>query len=296
MKRFSQVFGALAIALSLPHFAQAQQGSATFDDGTVIEYEILSDRPEDGSAVGIYWGTMASNVMEGLQVTYRATDDLTLSLQTNVMGAVMYGNDDDSLFVDNKKPAARSFRVRGSYTLKTKEKPKKMGLSLKSESTGYNEVTVYQLQYDVPRVYTLAVRGGFGYRNTDLIGLAPYGITYNELSVGLSWSRSRNIALMTLGGKGKPRKYRGSSQMSLYGDALVFMGTTSPRIEYLESFNSDNATVSPVGFEIGWQGRTSFWGKRDWGFFGQAGYLVTPNHSTPTFGFGIYAGFMNSIS
>ena len=280
--------------MSFDGFSQTQ--IATFEDGTKIEYEFLSDRPEDISSLNVYWGFFDGNVIEGLRIQYNSGDNGSVSLQTNVFGGSMYGNTADSLFTEGKLPAARSFRVRGSYVFSKSEKTKSMGLTLKSESTGYNEVTAYQLQHDVPRSLAWAVRGGFGYRNTDLLMFAPYGLTYTETSLGLSRVRTRNIALMTTNGKGKSRKYRGSSQMTLFADALFFLGTEAPRAEVAAQMTEDNFSPRNAGIEIGWEGRTTFWGKRDWGFFGAAGYLITPAHQTMTYGFGIYMGFMNKYA
>ena len=283
-------------ALLLQTEGIAQTEIATFEDGTKIEYEFLSDRPEDISPLNIYWGFFAANVIEGLRVQYNVSNDASVSLQTNVFGGSMYGNTADSLFTEDKHPAARSFRLRGTYVFSKSEKTKRMGLTLKSESTGYNEVTAYQLQHDVPRSLAWAVRAGLGYRNTDLLMFAPYGLTYTEAALGISRVRTRNIALMTTNGKGKPRKYRGSSQMTLFADALFFLGTEAPRAEVAEQIEADSVSPRNAGVEIGWEGRTTFWGKRDWGFFGSAGYIITPAHRTMSYGFGLYMGFMNQYA
>lgn len=295
MKRFCSLL--LTFSCLVCHQLDAlAQNQATFEDGTAIEYEVLSDRPEDISSLNVYWGFFATNVIEGLRVQYNFDDLSSVSLQTNVFGASLYGNTADSLFTDGTPPAARSFRLRGSYVFSKSEKPKTMGLTLKSKSTGYNEITAYQLEYDVPRSYAWAVRGGMGYRNIDLFTFAPYGLTYTEASVGISRVRTRNIALMTRNGKGKPRKYRGSSQMTLFADALFFLGADAPRIENAEMMEADGFTPRKAGVEIGWEGRTTFWGKRDWGFFGAAGFILTPAHATMTYGFGLYMGFINKHS
>ncbi|MGB1075030.1 MAG: hypothetical protein ACPGYK_02500 [Flavobacteriales bacterium] len=279
----------------LPLNGWCQRQSAAFEDGTKIEYEVLTDRPEHMSRLGIFWGAFTTDLVEGLQIQFAIPGKGLVSLQTNVLGAALYGDAPDSLYTQNEPPAARSFRLRGVYFIKTNDKPKTLGLTLKSESTGYNEQTVYQLEYEVPRTYAWGVHGGIGYRNTDLLASSPYGLTYTELAMGVALTRSRNIALMTSTGKGKPRKYKGSSQMLLYADALLFFGIEAPHLENQIQMDLDNFQPSEAGFEMGWQGRTSFWGKRDWGFYAQAGFLVAPARSTPTFGFGIYAGFNNLI-
>lgn len=282
-------------ALTFNH-VDAQRSTAVFEDGTQIEYEVLSDRPEDISKLNIYWGALASNVIEGIRVQYNFDDLSHITLQTNVFGGILYDGVEDSLYTAGKTPAARSFRLRGSYVFASSEKPKESGITLKSESTGANTITAYQLEYDIPRSYAYAVRGGIGYRNTDLLAFSPWSLTYTEVSLGISRIRTRNIALMTTTGKGKPRKYRGSSQMTLFADALFFLGTEAPQIAVAEQMAAEGFEPTNAGVELGWEGRTTFWGKRDWGFFGSAGFIVTPDRSSMTYGFGLYMGFINDHS
>ena len=91
---------------------------------------------------------------------------------------------EDSLFVDGTRPAGRSWRLRGHVFLSSWTKTKTKRLSLQSKSTGYNEVTRYTVEMDVPRTSYLAFHGGVSYQNL----AAVESVSYGELALGVAWS------------------------------------------------------------------------------------------------------------
>ena len=148
--------------------------------------------------------------------------------------------------MDGTRPASRSWRLRGHVFLSSWTKTKTKRLSLQSKSSGYNEVTRYTVEMDVPRTSYLAFHGGVSYQNLT----AVESVSYGELSLGVSLVRARHIDFEVYDeGKAGAVRQRGGSFMELYADALIFNNPAPFPLSTQEYFEEDGLEARPVAWK-----------------------------------------------
>ncbi len=266
----------------------AQRQVATFDDGTEVEYEVVSDNSEDIKSLWMSWGGTFNGSMHGLGFDYWIPGKAKLDLSTSILGTALLAPDEDSLYVDGTKPASRPWRLRGHYVLSSKVKTKENKISLKSVASGANERTVYVTNYDLPRTTYFCLHGGVGYQNRPEIN---GGVSYGEIAIGASLMRARNLDLQLFtGGKRGAKQQRGSSFMEVYADLLLFTNAAPYLQEYATELSEDGVDARPIGLEVAWRGMTTAGAKAGFGVFAKLGAGVGPYAAYVVGGFGFMFG------
>ncbi len=278
----------LPALLLLGTTASAQRQVASFDDGTEIEYEVLSDNAEDLKSLWLSWGGTANPSIHGIGLDYWIPGKAKLDFSASVAGTSFLTEDEDSLYVNETKPASRPWRLRGHYILSSKTKTKENKISLKSVASGANERTVYVTNYDLPRTTYYCLHGGFGYQNRPEIN---GGVSYGEIAIGASLMRARNLDLQLFtGGKSGAKQQRGSSFMELYADVLVFTNAGPYIQSYADELTAEGTEARPVGLEVAWRGMTTVGAKAGFGIFAKLGGGVGPYSAYAVGGFGFMFG------
>ena len=275
----------LACTLLLASEAWGQRRMMTFDDGTELEVDFLSDNPDDFRPLWLNWGAFAEGSLNGIGIDYWLPGKGRLQLTTSLVGTDLLREQEDSLYVGGSKPAHRPWRVKGHYFLKTWDKTKPTKITLSSKSTGYNEITAYVTEEDLPRRHYLSLHGGVGYQNLEA-SFGPY--RYYEVAVGLSLMRLRHMDLMVVGeGKSGFRQSRGGAWMELYADALFFAGAETFRID------SEPQEMSSIGVEAAWMGGVTLGKAGKSALIAKAGVMVGPFFTTGIYGFGFSFALMD---
>lgn len=275
----------VACAMLASTEARSQRRMLTFDDGTELEVDFLSDDPDDFRPLWLNWGAMAEGSLNGIGIDYWIPGTGRLQLTTSLIGTNLLREQEDSLYVGGSKPAHRPWRLKGHYFLKTWDKAKPTRLTLSSKSTGYNEITSYVTEEDLPRRHYLSLHGGLGYQNLE----ATYGpYRYYELAVGLSLMRLRHMDMMVVGeGKSGFRQSRGGAYMELYADALLFMGTEQFRLD------ATPQEMRPIGIEAAWMGGVTLGKAGKSALISKIGVMVGPFYTTAIYGFGFSFALMD---
>ncbi|MBL6644861.1 MAG: hypothetical protein ISP55_00230 [Flavobacteriales bacterium] len=270
--------------ISLGFYSTTQRQVATFDDGTEVEYEVVSDNSEDIKSLWMSWGGTFNGSMHGLGFDYWIPGKAKLDLSTSILGMSLLAPDEDSLYVDGTKPAFRPWRLRGHYVLSSKVKTKENKISLKSVDSGANERTVYVTNYDLPRTTYYCLHGGVGYQING-------GVSYGEIAIGASLMRARNLDLQLFtGGKRGAKQQRGSSFMEVYADLLLFTNAAPFLQEYATELSEDGVDARPIGLEVAWRGMTTAGAKAGFGVFDKLGAGVGPYAAYVVGGFGFMFG------
>lgn len=268
--------------------ATAQRQVASFDDGTEIEYEVVSDNSEDIKSLWMSWGGVANGSLHGLGFDYWVPGKAKLDLSTSILGTALLSPDEDSLYVDGTKPASRPWRLRGHYVLNSKVKTKENKISLKSVASGANERTVYVTNYDLPRTTYYCLHGGVGYQNRPEV---RGGVSYGEIALGVSLMRARNLDLQLFtGGKNGAKQQRGSSFMEVYADVLLFTNAGPYTLDAAMEMADDGVEARPVGIEVAWRGMTTLGAGAGFGLFAKLGGGVGPYSAYAVGGFGFMFG------
>lgn len=278
-------FALVACTLLFTADAWGQRRMMTFDDGTELEVDFLSDDPDDFRPLWLNWGAFAEGSLNGLGIDYWLPGKGRVQLTTSLVGTDLLREQEDSLYVGGSKPAHRPWRVKGHYFLKTWDKTKPTKITLSSKSTGYNEITAYVTEEDLPRRHYLSLHGGVGYQNLQA-SFGPY--RYYEVAVGLSLMRLRHMDLMVVGeGKSGFRQSRGGAWMELYADALFFAGAETFRID------SEPQEMSSIGVEAAWMGGVTLGKAGKSALIAKAGLMVGPFYTTAVYGFGFSFALMD---
>lgn len=265
--------------------AWGQRRMMTFDDGTELEVDFLSDDPDDFRPLWLNWGAFAEGSLNGLGIDYWLPGKGRVQLTTSLVGTDLLREQEDSLYVGGSKPAHRPWRVKGHYFLKTWDKTKPTKITLSSKSTGYNEITAYVTEEELPRRHYLSLHGGVGYQNLEAV-YGPY--RYYEVAVGLSLMRLRHMDLMVVGeGKSGFRQSRGGAWMELYADALFFAGAETFRVD------SEPEEMSAIGVEAAWMGGVTMGKAGKSALIAKAGLMVGPFFTTAVYGFGFSFALMD---
>lgn len=278
-------FALVACTLLFTADAWGQRRMMTFDDGTELEVDFLSDDPDDFRPLWLNWGAFAEGSLNGLGIDCWLPGKGRVQLTTSLVGTDLLREQEDSLYVGGSKPAHRPWRVKGHYFLKTWDKTKPTKITLSSKSTGYNEITAYVTEEDLPRRHYLSLHGGVGYQNLQA-SFGPY--RYYEVAVGLSLMRLRHMDLMVVGeGKSGFRQSRGGAWMELYADALFFAGAETFRID------SEPQEMSSIGVEAAWMGGVTLGKAGKSALIAKAGLMVGPFYTTAVYGFGFSFALMD---
>ena len=281
------VFALALVACTLLFASEAwgQRRMMTFDDGTELEVDFLSDDPDDFRPLWLNWGAFAEGSLNGIGIDYWLPGKGRLQLTTSLVGTNLLREQEDSLYVGGVKPAHRPWRVKGHYFLKSWDKTKPTKITLSSKSTGYNEITAYVTEEELPRRHYLSLHGGVGYQNLEA-SFGPY--RYYEVAVGLSLMRLRHMDLMVVGeGKSGFRQSRGGAWMELYADALFFAGAETFRI------GSEPQEMSSIGVEAAWMGGVTLGKAGKSALIAKAGVMVGPFYTTAVYGFGFSFALMD---
>lgn len=268
--------------------ATAQRQVASFDDGSEIEYEVVSDSSEDIKSLWMSWGGTLNGSMHGLGFDYWIPGKAKIDLSTSILGTALLAPEEDSLYVNGTKPASRPWRLRGHYVLSSKVKAKENKISLKSVASGANERTVYVTNYDLPRTTYFCLHGGVGYQNRPEIN---GGVSYGEIAIGASMMRARNLDLqLYTGGKNGAKQQRGSSFMEVYADILIFTNAGPYLQEYATELSEEGSDARPIGLEVAWRGMTTLGAGAGFGLFTKLGGGVGPYAAYVVGGFGFMFG------
>ena len=276
---------ALSLLFLLCGEAIGQRRMMTFEDGTELEVDFLSVDPNDYRPLWLNWGAFAEGSLNGIGIDYWLPEKGRLQLTTSLVGTNLLREQADSVYVGGSKPAHRPWRLKGHYFLKSWDKTKSTKITLSSKSTGYNEITAYVTEEDLPRRHYLSLHGGVGYQNLE----ASYGpYRYYEIAVGLSLMRHRHIDLMVVGeGKSGFRQSRGGSFMELYADALLFAGAETYRID------AEQEEMRAIGVEAAWMGGVTMGKAGKSALIAKAGLMVGPFFTTAIYGFGFSFALMD---
>ena len=233
----------LRLALCRYHRLRLDVGAASFDDGTEIEYEVVSDNSEDIKSLWMSWGGMTGSSTCTASVSTTGCRAKPSSTSASILGTALLSPDEDSLYVDGTKPrlAARGdCAANVCSTVKTKENK----ISLKSVANGANERTVYVTNYDLPRTTYYCLHGGVGYQNRPEV---RGGVSYGEIALGVSLMRARNTDLQLFtSGKSGAKQQRGSSFMEVYADVLLFTNAGPYTLDAAMEMADEGVEARPV--------------------------------------------------
>lgn len=276
----------LSAAVLLSNLVFGQRQVASFEDGTEVEYEVLSDDAADMRPLWLSWGATLQGSIHGLGLDMWIPEKAKIECSTSIVGTAILGPQEDSLFVGGTPPASRPWRLRGHYILKSNSKTKERRISLKSVATGSNERTVYVTTYDMPRTTYVCLHGGFGYQN-----IPGQGVKYGEIALGASLMRARHLDLqLNTGGKRGAQQQRGISFMELYADLLFFTGPSVYDQSIFDDMSTDERNGSNIGLEVAWRGMTTLGRGAGFGTYGKLGFGVGPYEPYVIYGFGIMMG------
>ena len=267
----------------------AQNQTAVFEDGRKMDYNLLSEDCEDMKPLWLHWGALGEGSIYGAQIDTWIPGKARIQLTTSILGTnVLQGDREDSVYVDGIRPGGRPWRLRGHVFLKSWTKSKTKRISLKSESTGYKEVTSYTMEMEMPRTSYLSFHGGIGYQNL----AATEDINWREIALGVSLVRARHLDFEVYDeGKTGALRRRGGSFMELYADALIFTGADPYTVSLLEEYAAEGREPRSLGMEVAWKGMATGSSKGGFGLWVKSGVMVGPYRIHPLFG----AGFSFSL-
>jgi hypothetical protein len=251
--------------------AYSQQYTANFDDGTKVDYDVISDKFTDCKPFNIRWGGIEYGLDEShgyqLGASYFMKDKFYSQIHFNLLNGF-------------------GLLAEGVYFLKSWNKEKTLNFPVKEEYAGYNTIKKYLVKHTLQRQYYLGPHIGYAYNN-----IVKDGYKYSgDISLGAALYRGKFIKVTIQDAvRTKPTKMRGTTQFGLYTDFVYYMITT----DSTSSNTSINTTKhSNIGFRMFISGKGSLWGKRDFGLFYLLGAGTGGTESLyPMLGFGIYGGF-----
>lgn len=252
------------------HIVNAQEYTAVFEDGTEVDYEIISDHTDDMNRFRINLNLFSfSDVKQPLSVSYFLPD----------------------AFLLNARAGFYSGGLDGLIFLSSFEKPNSVAATI---SSGYSELKVltkYRTEVDVTRKTYFGIHTGYSYKDYSGRGFVDkHGFVAHELVLGLGLTRGKFME-MIVNTVRKPLRLKGTTTFSLYADALLYPIRNYDGFEE-NSERSVDEFSTPIGFRTFLEGRSSFWGRKDFGLAYQlgAGYFVL-KEIQPIISIGIYAGF-----
>ncbi len=269
MKQFLSL---VAFAVFISSHMLGQRTEVEFEDGTIMEYEVLANSGDAISPVFLSIGATHSNVREGLKIDYFNPSFGAITLRLPSFLATSQGV---------------SYHLSGLYFLTDEAKSQTRPITLMSTSSG-DVITKYRTESPVERKSRLGIHAGYGARNTASGSFSDgnIDISYSEVSIGLGLFRSQHLSIMREV-DGVAYRAQGSATMMLTADVKFYTGTEPNTVyEGMEPLDP-----SSVGYEVAWVGRSSFWGKRPWGIWLTAGYGAGPLGGNPVAGGGLYFGF-----
>ena len=94
------------------HLAHAQIRTAVFEDGNKLDYNVLSESPDDLKPMAAL-GHLLEGALYGAQIDKWIPGKARIQFTTSLAGSNLLMPSEDSLFVDGTRPAGRSWRLRG---------------------------------------------------------------------------------------------------------------------------------------------------------------------------------------
>ena len=258
----------MILMLAASQLAKAQKMTATFDDGTKIDYELVEKELSQMHHWAVELPTRLDVGYRLLAVYYYSPEKFRASA---FIGFGTYGAD-------------------GIYYLNSWSKQKPLNLPLKSSYTGANTTTTYYARIpDARRTFYmgphLAINQNKWKTDRDSI---------QGTSIGLGWALTRGRhAKWIIQGRKRPISVRGTSFNSLIFDLNYFAGLrniSTASQSYTPQPVGDIST--PFGVKLYYEGRTSFVMHREFGIHYSVGYSLSANKKAePIAGFGFYFGF-----
>ena len=262
-----RIFVAILMTISFFATCLSQKNTATFSDGTSIDYEVLDKNPDNMHKFSIY-------TLNGINLSYIKPNSFYAS--------VKYG----------------FWRIGGEGTifLSTSETEKAKKHVIKSENTGYRTVTNYVIKPMVTVKTYVGIHTGYYYLDYSnrWTGLNTNYMKANEVFLGLGITRARFTKLMVNYGD-KPRMLKGTLQVNFYADAIYFAGRSIIPYDSEDITTLDDISTS-MGFRVYMDGKASFSRRSDIGVTWKLGYQSGPYKTEARvldllLGFGFYVGF-----
>lgn len=245
-----------------------QQNTAKFNDGTVIDYEIVEKNPDKVSQYNI-------SFLNGFNLNYFKPNKYSVTANYAIW---KYG-------------------VEGIVYFSSFEKEKAKNIAIKSEHTGYRTVTNYMIKPVLPVKTSIGIHLGYNYCDYT----SEYSLNNNILKTHLAYAgiaitrvKLRKI-LVNYGSQ--PQLFRRSSQINLFADVLYFGGRKyfpDPEDEDGVVYNNVDEFSRQIGFRVYFEGKSSLSQKKDFGFAWKLGYKSGPykNNIFPMIAsVGLYYGF-----
>ena len=256
------------------HAALAQEYTAVFEDGSEVDYEIINDHTDAKNRFNINLNLFSfADVSQPLVVSYFLPDAFSL----------------------NARAWYYSAGLDGLIFLSSYEKPSSVAATIKRGYSRGRTLTDYRTEIDVTRKTYFGIHTGYTYKDFSGGGslgalLEEPGFVVHEIVIGLGLTRGKFMEMIVHTVK-KPVRLKGTTTFSLYADALIYpIRRHSELSEHTPE--SINEISTPIGFRTYLEGKSSFWGRREFGMAYQlgVGYFVL-KEIRPIASVGLYAGF-----
>lgn len=253
-------FLAILCLLSASVYMQAQMQTATFDDGTKVNFEVIENNPDKikPGVMRIAFGTL------GINYQYLKPKQMEinggLGFDASVNGSIL-------------------------YALVPYEKQKKGTLSLKSQYIGANTVKVYVIKDVGYTQYNFfGVHGGVKYT---VPFIYQYGYLQTAIGVG-HFKTKRLVYFVEDKATGKNSRISYTKRSGVYADFLFFP-VYNEKSRSSSSSSSAKATPSQIGAQIYFDGSVLRGTRKDkeFGLSWQFGVGFGLNTILPIFGIGM---------
>lgn len=275
------LLGVLAI---LPIIVMSQRHTATFENGTKVDYDIITTKFTDSKRFNLRGGAYVVN----------------LDLHTYLLGASYYMPNKFLLGVHYQpsQPVSNFSKLRsgsGVYAdalifVKSIEDltPAKTTIIVKDVTEGTTRYK-YKVKHDLTRRVHFGPHAGYIMHPNPVHRSYGYGFITraDEIELGFGCLRGRYIKIAAYTDN-KVTKLQGTSSLRAQGDFVMYQYTYSAdsTFQYRKKFDKS-------GIRVYLEGKFSIWGKLDWGLVGGIGLGTYGFISRTYFMYngGVYIGF-----
>jgi hypothetical protein len=233
-----KIFFGISTLIGFVSFAQNDIQTAVFPDGTEVDYQVFSNEIKDMERLNVF-----------LEINTRST--LTLGPSVSYTLPEVFISEVHLGFVEKQ---FGKFSIENTWFFKSSEKEKSFPITLKAISDG-NTTTKFVTKQPVQIKKQFGARLGYLSGNYQTDGLFRVNAKANELSIGVSYSKSKFIKYKTLSGS-KPREHSKFGRTNVYAEMINYHAIKNIITDELDYDYSIIPSKAKTGFRIGLEGQS----------------------------------------
>ncbi|MFI5151158.1 MAG: hypothetical protein ACHQRM_15605 [Bacteroidia bacterium] len=246
----------------------AQMKQATFEDGTILNYEIKANTPDKIKPV-----------------------ILKINIVNPEIGIQYYRK--NTFMVEGAGGLMRSGLDFTYYVFHTGQE-KKQNLTVHSAITGYNTTTKYMIKGNSALVeHNWGIHGGISYINPNILNLSS-GFSALQIAAGIGHFKNRHIAWFVEDPAKKTSSTHTFTRRSGFYADLLYFANAKMSDKYINLYTMNGSVPLPSPRTIGWQfyfegsGASGEKESSEWGYFWRIGWAMGLNTSGwPVYGLGL---------